>query len=137
MSNYIIYTDGGSRGNPGPSGAGACIMDQNKVVISEISEYLGVRTNNYAEYKSLYFALSKALELGINQKKIEVFMDSKLVVEQVNKRWKVKNNVLKIIYLEIMELLKFFSDISISHVLRNLNTIADSLANKAMDLTLK
>jgi len=132
--NYTIYADGGSRGNPGISGAGAVIMNSEKVVIKEISEYLGKQTNNYAEYTSLLFALKECITLGINQSNIEIFMDSKLVVEQVNKRWKIKSDNIKIIHLQIMELLKFFNQVSISHIPREKNTLADTLANKAMDL---
>ena len=132
--SFTVYTDGGSRGNPGPSGAGACIIDQAGNIISEISEYLGIQTNNYAEYRSLYFALKKCTELGINQHPIKVFMDSKLVIEQINGKWKVKNDNLKVLYREIKELIVFFKDITFTHVLRGLNKHADSLANKAMDL---
>ena len=90
--NYLIYADGGSRGNPGISGAGAVIINSEKVVIKEISEYLGKQTNNYAEYSSLLFVLRECINLGINQSKIEIFMDSKLVVQQVNGKWKVKSD---------------------------------------------
>ena len=131
--SYLIYTDGGSRGNPGPSGAGACIINTEGVVIAEISEYLGIQTNNYAEYRSLYFALIKCTELGINQHSIKVFMDSKLVIEQVSGRWKVKKDTLQVLHQEIKELLCFFKDITFTHILRVINKHADSLANKAMD----
>ena len=131
--NYYIYCDGGSRGNPGHSGAGVVIKDIEENIISEISEYLGIKTNNYAEYSSLLLALEKCIELGINQSKIEIFMDSKLVVEQVNGNWKVKSENIKVLHLNIMELLKFFSNVSIKHILREKNKHADLLANKAMD----
>jgi ribonuclease HI len=130
---YFIYTDGGSRGNPGPSGAGGCIMDSNKVIISTISEFLGIQTNNYAEYKALELTLSKAIELGINNYPVQVFMDSKLVVEQLNGRWKVKNENLIDTHLAIKKLLSSFKDIKINHILRNFNKEADKLANQAMD----
>jgi ribonuclease HI len=129
---YFIYCDGGSRGNPGPSGSGAVIF-KNKEIVSQISEYIGVQTNNYAEYSSLLFSLQECIKLGINETKIDIFMDSKLVVEQVNKRWKVKSDNIKILYSQIMELLKTFSNTSITHIPRKLNSIADSLANKAMN----
>jgi len=130
---YFIYTDGGSRGNPGHSGAGGFIINSNKEILGSISEYLGIQTNNYAEYKSLYLALVKALQLGIHRSKIEVYMDSKLVIEQINERWKVKNENLFKIYTEIKELLLAFTNIKFSHIRRNLNKNADSLANNAMD----
>ena len=131
--NYVIYTDGGSRGNPGPSGAGGYIMDSNKVVIATISEFLGVQTNNYAEYKALELTLSKAIELCINKYPVQVFMDSKLVVEQLNDRWKVKNENLMKLYLVIKELIALFPNIKIDHILRKYNKEADKLANQAMD----
>lgn len=131
--NYVIYTDGGSRGNPGPSGAGGYIMDSNKVVIATISEFLGIQTNNYAEYKALELTLSKAIELCINKYPVQVFMDSKLVVEQLNGRWKVKNKDLMKLYLVIKELIALFPNIKIDHILRKYNKEADKLANQAMD----
>ena len=131
--NYIIYTDGGSRGNPGKSAAGAVLSDSSGIILVEISEYLGIQTNNYAEYTSLLLAIEKCLELGINQSKIQIFMDSKLVVEQVNGRWKVKSENIKSIHLKIMELLKYFDTVSITHVPREKNTLADSLVNKAIN----
>jgi ribonuclease HI len=108
-------------------------MDIEGIVIKEISKYLGIQTNNYAEYSSLLFALQECINLGINQTKIEIFMDSKLVVEQINKRWKVKSDNIKLLYYQIMELLNFFNQVSISHIPREKNILADSLANKAMD----
>jgi len=131
--NYHIYCDGGSRGNPGPSGAGAMIKDSNGIVLAEISEYLGIKTNNYAEYSSLLLALEKCIELGINQCGIEVFMDSKLVVEQINGNWKVKSENIKLLHTKITNLLTFFSNVKVSHISRKSNGVADSLANKAMD----
>uniref|UniRef100_A0A6C0IA52 RNase H type-1 domain-containing protein n=1 Tax=viral metagenome TaxID=1070528 RepID=A0A6C0IA52_9ZZZZ len=132
--SYTIYTDGGSRGNPGPSGIGGVIRNDSGEVICEISEYLGIQTNNYAEYTSLYTALLKAIDLELCNAEINIFMDSKLVVEQVNERWKVKNENLKEVYLKIKELLKQFENVSIDHIPRKLNADADTLANKAMDL---
>jgi ribonuclease HI len=131
--SYKIYTDGASRGNPGKSGAGGIIKNENGEIIGSVSEYLGIQTNNYAEYTSLLLAIEKCLELGINQSKIEIFMDSKLVVEQVNGGWKVKSENIKIINIKIMELLKFFNNVSINYIPREKNKHADLLANKAMD----
>ena len=131
--NYVIYTDGASRGNPGPSGAGGYIMDSNKVIIATISEFLGIQTNNYAEYKALELTLSKAIELCINKYPVQVFMDSKLVVEQLNGHWKVKNENLMKLYLVIKELIALFPNIKIDHILRKYNKEADKLANQAMD----
>jgi ribonuclease HI len=130
-NNYRIYTDGGSRGNPGPSGAGGVIIDSNGEIISESSEYLGHQTNNYAEYMGLLLTLKRAKLLGI--KKISVFMDSKLIVEQMNGNYKVKNEALKVIHLEIVELLKSFEKVTFTHVYREHNKHADRLVNQAID----
>jgi ribonuclease HI len=128
---YKIWTDGGSRGNPGPCGAGGVIKDSNGVIIAEVSEYLGVQTNNYAEYKALYLTLQKAIFLGL--KDVQVYMDSKLVVEQMNKRWKVKNENIIPLYNELNDLIPKFDTILFIHIRRFLNTHADKLANDAMD----
>jgi len=128
---YKIWTDGGSRGNPGPCGAGGVIKDSNGVIIAEVSEYLGVQTNNYAEYKALYLTLQKAIFLGL--KDVQVYMDSKLVVEQMNKRWKVKNENIIPLYNELNDLIPKFDSILFIHIRRFLNTHADKLANDAMD----
>jgi ribonuclease HI len=128
---YKIWTDGGSRGNPGPCGAGGVIKDSNGVIIAEVSEYLGVQTNNYAEYKALYLTLQKAIFLGL--KDVQVYMDSKLVVEQMNKRWKVKNENIIPLYNELNDLIPKFDTILFIHIRRFLNTHADKLSNDAMD----
>ena len=135
IKEYLRYTDGASRGNPGHSGAGAVIMDSSGITIKEVFEYLGIQTNNYSEYSALELVLLSAIELGIH--KIKILTDSKLVVEQVSGNWKVKNQNLLIIHSRIIELLKNFDSVSIIHILRKLNTHADSLANKAIDRILK
>jgi ribonuclease HI len=128
---YRIWTDGGSRGNPGRCGAGGIIKDPHGNVISQISEYLGIQTNNYAEYKALIITLEKAIVLNI--KEVEVFLDSKLVVEQMNGKWKVKNENIIPLYNEAKELILHFNSIKFTHVRRAFNKEADALANKAMD----
>ena len=129
--SYKIYTDGASRGNPGKSGAGGVIKNENGEIIESVSEYLGIQTNNYAEYKALELTLIKAIELGI--RKVEVYLDSKLVVEQVNGRWKINNQNLLIIHSNIIELLSNFDSIKISHILRKFNKHADLLANNSIN----
>ena len=130
--NHKIFTDGGSRGNPGPSGAGGVIVDPQGNTVAEVSEFLGIQTNNYSEYQALRLTLIKAIELNIVD--IDVFMDSKLIVEQLEGRWKIKNENLKVIYLQIKELLKSFEKVTFKHILRHFNKPADALANRAMDL---
>jgi len=128
---FKIYTDGGSRGNPGPAGAGGVIKSPLDSTLIELSEFLGIQTNNYAEYTAMLLTLKRAIELGID--KLEAFTDSKLIVEQLNGNWQVKSETLKPIYDEIQDLLPNFKTITFAHIPRKLNAHADSLANKAMD----
>lgn len=132
-SKYLIFTDGGSRGNPGPSGAGGIIFDGDHQIVSEISKFLGHQTNNYAEYQALKLTLEKAIELGLNEYEIEAFLDSKLVVEQVKGNWTVNSKNILPVYHEIKQLLLQFKNITFTHILRKYNKQADQLANMAMD----
>lgn len=127
----ILFTDGGARGNPGPSGIGAVLYNDKKEKITEISKYLGIKTNNQAEYLALIEALKKAKDL--EAKEIEVFMDSELVVKQLNREYKVKNKDLAPLFLEVYNLSLNFSKITFTHIYREDNKEADKLANLAMD----
>jgi ribonuclease HI len=129
--NYRIYTDGASRGNPGLSGAGGIIYSPEGEIVGKVSEFLGTTTNNVAEYQALRLTLERATKLGI--KNADIFMDSKLIVEQMNGKWKIKNENLKGIHLQIKELVVLFDNISFKHIYRHLNTQADSLANEAIN----
>ena len=129
--NYKIFTDGGSRGNPGISGAGGVIKHPDGEVIAEVSRFLGIQTNNYAEYKGLYLTLCEAIKLGV--KSVDVFLDSKLIVEQLNGKWKVKSENLIPLYNETVALVPQFDKITFTHIYRKFNKEADYLANKAMD----
>ncbi|MDA3803036.1 MAG: ribonuclease HI family protein [Patescibacteria group bacterium] len=131
MKKFIIYTDGGARGNPGPAGIGAIIYDEEKNIIAEISEYIGSTTNNQAEYKALIAALKKAKELKAEE--LDCYLDSELVVKQLKREYKVKNPDLSPLFLEIHNLSLSFKKISYTHVRRELNKEADKLANMAMD----
>ena len=131
MNKLIIFTDGGARGNPGPAGIGAAIYDENKVMVAEISEYLGVATNNQAEYKALIAAISKAKQLGA--KELDCYLDSELVVKQLKREYKVKNKELAPLFLSIHNLSLNFNKISYTHIPRERNSEADRLANEAMD----
>lgn len=126
-----IFADGGSRGNPGPSGAGAVINVDGKCIAS-VSKYLGVATNNVAEYTGLILALEKACELAIEH--VEVCMDSELIVRQMTGKYKVKNEKLIPLFLKARKLASTFASFKISHVRREYNREADQLANQAMDL---
>jgi probable phosphoglycerate mutase len=122
-----MYTDGASKGNPGPSGGGAVIKSPLGVVLVELSEPFGETTNNVAEYLALEMGLKKCKELNI--KNLEVFMDSKLVVEQLSGRWKVKNKSLLNIHTRIKEIT--FEKITFNWIPRSENVHADQLANKS------
>ncbi len=131
MTKLIIFTDGGSRGNPGPAGLGAIIYDENHKVLAEISEFLGVTTNNQAEYRAILAAIKKAVSLGA--KEVEFYLDSELAVKQLNREYKVKNKDLAPLFLAIYNLTLSFKKISFTHVPRERNKEADRLANEAMD----
>lgn len=131
MTKLIIYTDGGARGNPGPAGIGVVIYNSDKKIIAEISEYLGIATNNQAEYKAVIVALKKAKEMGA--KELDFYLDSELVVRQLNREYRVKNKDLALLFLKINNLSIYFNKIKYTHVPRELNGEADALANKAMD----
>ena len=130
----IIFTDGGARGNPGPAGIGAVLYNEKKEIVAEISKFLGVATNNQAEYQALIEGLKKAKELGAQE--LDVFLDSELVVKQLKREYKIKNKDLAPLFLEVYNLSLNFSKINFSHVYRENNKEADALANKAMDLGL-
>ena len=126
-----IYTDGGSRGNPGPSASGYVIMTMDNEVVKSNGLYLGVATNNQAEYNALKFALEDALEMGV--KNATVYLDSLLVVNQINGTYKIKKQDLIPIFLAIKDLSKKFNFISFTHVPRELNKLADAEVNKCLD----
>ncbi len=126
-----VYTDGGSRGNPGPSASGYVIIDENSHIIADEGLYLGITTNNQAEYTALKLALEDCLKLGA--KEVEVFMDSLLVVNQMQGTFKVKNRDLWPIHDAIKTLSSKFSKISFQHVPRKMNKLADAAVNRALD----
>jgi len=131
MSKLIIYTDGGARGNPGPAGLGAVLYNTNHEIVAEISEFIGVATNNQAEYRAIIAALNKAQDLGASE--IDYYLDSELAVKQLNREYKVKNKDLAPLFLQIHNLSLSFKKISYTHIPREKNKVADRLANEAMD----
>ncbi len=130
-SKVIIYSDGGSRGNPGPSAGAYVIMNQNRDVLDEGGEYLGITTNNQAEYHAVRLGLERALTLGY--KEVEYRLDSMLVVNQLKGAYAIKNRELWPINERIRELLPQFRSVKFIHVPRELNHVADSLVNKLLD----
>ncbi|HUB68232.1 MAG TPA: ribonuclease HI family protein [Candidatus Methylacidiphilales bacterium] len=131
-ANYLVaYTDGGARGNPGPSGYGVVIQDQSGKKIAALSQYLGHQTNNFAEYQGLIAALEYAVSHG--HKALKVVSDSELLVRQINGIYKVKNETLRDLHGRATEMIRQLDWFSIVHVLRGKNQEADALANAAMD----
>ena len=127
----IIHSDGGARGNPGPAGIGAILQTENGELLASVSEYLGVATNNQAEYKALIAALEKAQLLGAQE--LDCFLDSELIVKQINREYKVKNKDLAPLFLQVNNLLSKFKKYRFNHIAREHNKEADRLANEAMD----
>lgn len=125
-----IFTDGASRGNPGPSGIGIVIKESKKTIL-EISDYLGKTTNNIAEYIACLRGLTEALVLGA--KEVELFADSELLVKQLNGEYKVKNEGIQPIFSQIQSIIKNFKKFSVHHTVRDGNKHADELANKGID----
>lgn len=131
LDELKIFADGGSRGNPGPSASGFVVMDMEDNVLVDRGVYLGVTTNNQAEYTALKLALEECRKMGA--KKVEVYMDSLLVVNQMRGIFKIRNRDLWPIHQAIMELVKSFKHVSFSHVPREFNKAADAAVNRAMD----
>lgn len=125
------YCDGGSRGNPGPAGYGVFLQDANGKTVGELSEYLGKKTNNFAEYSGLLAALDHALRQGIS--KLKVVADSELMVKQIKGQYKVNSPELRPLYEEAKRRIGKLEAFQIQHVLRGKNQQADRLANQAMD----
>jgi ribonuclease HI len=131
MVKAILNTDGGARGNPGPAGIGVVLKDTDGVVIAEIAQPIGVTTNNVAEYEALIAGLKLALDHGVTE--LDIYVDSELVVSQLEGRWKIKNERLRGLAVTAQALIGRFEKAMISHVRRSQNTHADQLANRAMD----
>ncbi len=128
---HILHADGGSRGNPGPAGAGAVLLDPQGGEVALLKRYLGQTTNNVAEYHGLLMGLEEALRLGV--RRLEVRLDSELLVRQLNGQYKVRAPHLLPLYEEARALLARFERARLVHVPRAQNALADELANQAMD----
>src|ERR1700753_883904 len=127
----VAYCDGGSRGNPGPAGFGVYIQDSAGRVLAELSEYLGARTNNFAEYSALLAALEFAIANG--HRSLRVVSDSELMVKQMKGQYRVNSPELRPMYDEAPRRVSPVDHFPIQHVLREKNRHADRLANLAMD----
>lgn len=131
LTEVKMYSDGGSRGNPGPSASGWLVTDMGGKVVAQGGLYLGLTTNNQAEYQSLKLGLKGAKRLGV--KKVHVFMDSLLVINQMKGIFKVKNKDLWPIHASIKELVESFEEVTFTHIPRELNKAADAIVNETLD----
>ena len=130
-TDCIVFADGGSRGNPGPSASGYVIMDMTQHIVARGGEFLGITTNNQAEYQAVRLALESALEL--NMKNIDIRLDSMLVVNQMNGIYSIKNRDLWPINERIRELMSSFERVTFRHVPREMNQLADGEVNRVLD----
>jgi len=136
MSKYTVHTDGGSRGNPGQAAIGV-VIEGDTIGKKEYGESIGVATNNVAEYQAVIFALKKLKQLiggeGIEKSQVVFYMDSELLVKQLNHEYKVKEEGIQKLFLEVHNLKLDFGKIEFKHVLRGKNMNADKMVNQVLD----
>lgn len=133
MKHVNVYTDGASRGNPGPAGLGVVLKDDSGKKIKEFHKALGVTTNNAAEYYAVIYGLQEALFQRADD--VDLYVDSELVAEQLNGQYKVKNENLKTLFEQAAHLISGFKKFRVNNIPRELNKDADKLANKAINLS--
>jgi ribonuclease HI len=126
-----VYSDGAARGNPGPAGAGAVVLDESGTALAEIGRYLGEQTNNVAEYEGLLLGLRHALAHGATD--VEVLADSQLLIRQLAGVYRVKSAGLMPLFEEAKRLLRRFKSIELRHIPREMNGAADEMSNRAID----
>ncbi len=131
VRHLTIYADGGARGNPGPAGIGAVLLDSKGEKLSEVSKYIGIATNNTAEYLAAIYALIEAS--WMNPESIVLKLDSQLVIRQLNGQYKVRDAKLKKFYDICLHSLKRYDKFYLVHIPRTENKDADRLVNKAID----
>ena len=135
LDEVVVYFDGGARGNPGPAAIGAVVLDPSSAPptrLAAVSERIGETTNNVAEYRALIAGLEAAA--ATPSRAVKVRGDSKLVIEQVAGRWKVKQEHLRPLHARAQDLLSRYEVVDLAHVRRGLNADADALVNAALDL---
>jgi len=130
IKRVVIFTDGASRGNPGPAAIGAIIKDEQGNPITSISQPIGRTTNNQAEYRALIAALEEAKRLGVDQ--VDICSDSEWLVKQISGRYRVKAASIKPLYQRVRQLQSQFKGFTITHIPRSENAEADGLANMAL-----
>lgn len=129
--NYKLFTDGGARGNPGPAAIGAFLFDENDNLVDYIGKAIGFDSNNVAEYRGLIEGMKLANKNGVSS--ISCFLDSELVVKQLNKEYKVKDENLQKLFKEVNRLSNEIENISFEHVPREKNKFADRMVNIILD----
>jgi len=139
MKTLFVYSDGGALNNPGPAGLGVVITDERGQVLKKISQYIGRATNNQAEYKALILALKTVVELKKQaewkEAAVRVFLDSELLVRQLNLQYKVKDKALQLLFLEVYNLAVSLKKVSFTHIPREQNRLADQLVKQALRKT--
>lgn len=126
-----LFADGGSRGNPGPAASAAVLLDPSGELLEEIGAYLGVTTNNVAEWNGLLLGLEAAAKRGI--RRLNVRLDSELVVKQLRGEYRVKHAGLQPLHRRALQLLRRFAEVDVRHVPRKENKLADGLVNRLLD----
>lgn len=127
----IIYTDGGARGNPGPAAVGIVIYNERGKLLKKLEKFLGPKTNNEAEYEAVIEALKQAHKLGADR--VEINLDSELLARQLNNIYKVKNHRMQGLVSQVRNLETRFKRVSVRHIPRSKNELADRLVNEALD----
>lgn len=126
-----LYADGGSRGNPGPAASGAVLLDPTGAIIEEVGAYIGIATNNVAEWEALVLGLEAAARRGVLR--LAVRLDSELVVKQLRGEYRVKHAGLQPYYRRAVQLIRSFVEVDVRHVPRAQNVLADKLVNRVLD----
>ena len=126
-----LFADGGSRGNPGPAASGAVLIGSDGRILHEVGHYLGVATNNVAEWTALKLGLEAAIEHGVSS--LAVRLDSQLVVRQVSGEYRVKHPDLQPLHLRVKSLLRKFAHVDVRHIPREENALADAVVNRVLD----
>ena len=134
-NNYSLYTDGGARGNPGPAAIGVVLISPEGKEVKALGRTIGSTTNNQAEYQALLLGLELALAEGVRE--LACYLDSELVVKQLNREYKVKDKDLAPLFIRVWNMAQEFKTVSFSHVPRERNTRADGLVNEALDSEIK
>ncbi len=142
MAKLKIYTDGGARGNPGPAACAVVIKNEVGDVILKTSKYLGLATNNQAEYEAVILALQKAKSIfkcggakscALGEKNVECYLDSELVVKHLNHQYKIKNKELQPLFIKVWNLMLDFDSVKFTYIPREENRLADELVNRQLD----